>query len=166
MIQFITDNIAVIISLAAGVGLLVTEMFIPGFGIAGITGIALEVAAVVITYINNGPIPALVVLLVALSVAAIALSLSLRSAARGKLSRSKLFLQSTESADAGYTATEDLNVFLGREGKTLTPLRPSGMAEFDQVRLSVLTDGEFIPEGRPVRIIRVEGGKVTVRSAA
>ena len=163
MIQFLSENAAIIIAMAAGVGLLVTEMFIPGFGIAGLTGILLEAAAVVITYLQSGPGPALVVLLIALSVAALALTLSLRSAARGKLSRSKLFLQGKESAEEGYSATEDLNVFLGRSGKALTPLRPSGMAEFDEVRLSVLTGGEFIPEGSPVRIIRVEGGKVIVK---
>lgn len=165
MIQFISENLAIILAMAAGVGLLVTEMFIPGFGIAGITGILLEAAAVVITYLQAGPVAALVVLLIALSVAALALTLSLRSAARGKLSKSRLFLQGTESAENGYSATEDLNVFLGREGRALTPLRPSGVAEFDQVRLDVLTGGEFIPQDCAVQIVKVEGGKVVVRKA-
>jgi len=164
MLDFISQNLVVILSLIAGIGLLVTEMFIPGFGIAGITGIVLEAASVIITYQTKGPVAALVVLLIALSVAALAISLSLRSAARGKLSKSKLFLQGTESAENGYSATEDLKVFLGREGVTSTMLRPSGVAEFDGVRLSVLSDGEFIPEGSKVRITKVEGGKVLVKT--
>ena len=56
-----------------------------------------------------------------------------------------------------------MDVFLGKEGETVTILRPTGMAEFDGVKLNVVADGEYIPKGTPVKVQRVEGARVVVR---
>ena len=103
--------------------------------------------------------------LVILSIIAIAVSVSLRSAAKGKLSKSKIILHDTESDEAGYRATEDMEVFLGREGVTTTVLRPTGMADFDGVRLNVISEGDYVESGTAVQIVRVEGSRVLVRPA-
>ena len=50
------------------------------------------------------------------------------------------------------------------EGKTLSVLRPSGIGDFDGMRLNVVTEGEFIENGTPIRIVRVEGGKIVVKA--
>ena len=99
-----------------------------------------------------------------LSIIAIAVSVSLRSAAKGKLSKSKIILHETESNAAGYRSTEDMEVFLGREGVTTTVLRPTGMAEFDGVRLNVMSEGEYVQSGTPVQIVRVDGSRILVRA--
>ena len=134
----------------------------PGFGLPGIMGIVLQVIAVVLTWLWHGPVAALGVLLIILSVLAIAISVSLRSVANGKLSKSRIILRDTESNEAGYRSTQDTEIFLGREGETTTVLRPTGMAEFDGVKLNVLSEGEFIPAGVKVRIVRVEGSRILV----
>ena len=56
-----------------------------------------------------------------------------------------------------------MEVFLGKEGVTTTVLRPTGMAEFEGVKLNVVADGEYIPKDVPVRVERVEGSRVVVR---
>lgn len=43
-------------------------------------------------------------------------------------------------------------------------LRPSGIGDFDGVRLNVVTEGEFIENGVAIRIARVEGGKIVVKA--
>ena len=163
MVQFIVLNLPIVILFLVGVGLLVLEAFMPGFGVAGISGIVVEAVAIALTWLNNGPIAAVGMLLIILSVIAIAISMSLRSATNGRLSKSRLILRETESNEAGYRSTEDMEVFVGREGQTTTVLRPTGMAEFDGVRLNVVSEGEFIPSGTAVRIVRVEGSRVLVR---
>ena len=163
MIQFLLTNLPILISLVIGIALLVVEAFMPGFGVAGISGTILELVAIVMTYTKHGPMAALGMLLLCLSVLAIAVSMSLRSAARGRLSKSKMILRATESAEEGYNATEDMNVFLDRVGTAITPLRPTGMADFDGVRLNVLSEGDYIPDGTSVRITRVDGSKVIVK---
>lgn len=85
----------------------------------------------------------------------------LRSAAKGDMGKSKLFLhQKDELCDQ----QQDMQVFVGHEGKTLSVLRPSGIGDFDGVRLNVVTEGEFIENGTPIRIVRVEGGKIVVKA--
>ena len=164
MIEFIANNLPILICFLFGIGLMVVEAFLPGFGLPGISGIVLEVVAVAVTWINHGPVAALGMTLVILSIIAIAVSVSLRSAAKGKLSKSKIILHDTESDEAGYRATEDMEVFLGREGVTTTVLRPTGIAEFDGVRLNVVSEGDFVQSGTPVQIIRVDGGRILVRT--
>ena len=164
MLEFIAANLPILICFVIGIGLMVLEAFMPGFGLPGISGIILEVVAVALTWMNHGPMAALGMTLIVLSILAIAISMSLRSAANGKLSRSKLVLNDTESNEAGYRSTEDLDVFLGKEGVTTTVLRPTGMAEFDGVRLNVVSEGEFIQSGTQVQIVRVEGSRILVRT--
>ena len=166
MLEFIAANLPILICFVIGIGLMVLEAFMPGFGLPGISGIILEVVAVALTWMNHGPVAALGMTLIVLSILAIAISMSPRSAANGKLSRSKLVLNDTESNEAGYRSTEDLDVFLGKEGVTTTVLRPTGMAEFDGVRLNVVSEGEFIQSGTQVQIVRVEGSRILVRTIA
>ena len=95
---------------------------------------------------------------------AIAISLALHSATKGKLSKSKIILRDTENNAAGYRSNKDMEIFLGKEGVTTTVLRPTGMAEFDGVRLNVVSEGEFVQSGVKVRIVSVEGSRVLVRT--
>lgn len=164
MLEFISANLPIVICFIFGVGLLVVEAFMPGFGLPGISGIVLQVAAIVMTYFNHGAVAALGMTLIILSIIAIAVSMSLRSATKGKLSKSKIILHDVESNEAGYRSTEDLDIFLGHEGLTTTVLRPTGMADFDGVRLNVMSEGEFIPAGMKVQIVRVEGSRILVRT--
>ena len=163
MLDFIVVNMPILVCFLIGVGLLVLEAFMPGFGVAGVSGIVVETVAVALTWIHHGPVAALGMLLIILSMIAIAISMSLRSATNGRLSKSKLILRETESNEAGYRSTEDMEVFLGREGQTTTVLRPTGIAEFDGVRLNVVSEGEFIPSGTAVRVVRIEGSRILVR---
>jgi len=164
MLQFIAENLPILICFVVGIGLIVLEAFMPGFGLPGATGVILEVIAVVLTWINHGSVAALGMTIIVLCVIAIAISMSLRSAANGKLSKSRIILNETENNEAGYRSSEDMQVFLGKEGVTTTVLRPTGMAECDGVKLNVVSDGEFIQSGTKVRIDRVEGSRILVRS--
>ena len=83
---------------------------------------------------------------------------------RGKLSKSKIILRDTENNAAGYHSNKDMEIFLGKEGVTTTVLRPTGMAEFDGVRLNVVSEGELVQSGVKVRIVSVEGSRVLVRT--
>ena len=104
----------------------------------------------------------LIVIIMAL--VAVMLSIALKSAANGRLSRSTLILHESESSEEGFLSSSDMSVFLGREGETRTALRPSGIAEFDGVRLNVVSDGVFIAQGVRVKIVRVDGNRILVHT--
>ncbi len=163
MLEFVLQNLPIFACFLFGLGLLIVEVFMPGFGLPGISGVILEVVSIVLTYLRHGGLAALGMTLIILAVIAVVISLALRSINKGKLSKSPVILTETESAADGYVATRDMEVFLGKEGVTTTVLRPSGMAEFDGVKLNVVADGEYIARGVSVRVERVEGASVVVR---
>ena len=51
---------------------------------------------------------------------------------------------------------------LGKEGKTVTILRPYGEADFNGVRVEVSSGGPVISVGRAVKVVDVQGQKVVV----
>ena len=163
MLEWIAVNLPLLVCFLVGIGLLVLEAFMPGFGLPGISGIVMEIVAIALTWVNHGPVAALGLTIIVLSLIAIAISMSLRSATKGRLSRSKIILKERESNEAGYRSAEYMQVFLGKEGETTTVCRPTGMAEFDGVKLNVVSEGEFLPAGTRIRIVQVEGSRIVVR---
>lgn len=160
--DFLAENLAIIICLVFGVGLLVIEMFMPGFGIPGISGIALLLAGVYFTWTKHGAAAGLGFAVAELVIGGAAVALSLRSASKGRLSKSSLVLKGGQSRKEGFFASEDLSAYLGKSGIAQTVLRPAGIAEFGDVRLNVVSEGEFIAKGAEVVVKEVEGARVLV----
>ncbi len=61
-----------------------------------------------------------------------------------------------------YVASGDYSFLLGKNGTAASLLRPAGVVTIDGHRVDVLTAGEFIPAGTPVRVVRVEGARIFV----
>ena len=87
----------------------------------------------------------------------------LRSVGHGAFSRSPMVLNEKVDYDSDSHLNEDRDTLLGKSGKSVSPLRPAGSAEICGRRVSVITDGEFIPEGESVTVTEVRGMLVLVR---
>ena len=145
--EMILENLPMALCVLLGMGLILVEVFLPGFGLPGISGIALVGVGTIMAAMHFGTLAVLV-------------SWLLRSAAKGDVAKSKLFLHQKEE----LREQQDMQVLVGHEGRTLSVLRPSGIGDFDGVRLNVVTEGEFIENGVAIRIARVEGGKIVVKA--
>ncbi len=157
----VVQNLPAVIMLVIGFVLVVVEMYIPGFGAPGIIGILLLVLGVIAT--NPSPLQALVLALIIVVLLCIAFSICIRTVSRGKLSKTPLVLNDVSTGEES-DASSDLSYFVGREGETHTALRPAGIAEFDGVKLNVVSDGDFINVGCRIRVERVEGNRIVVRA--
>lgn len=163
--DFILQNLPIIICAVIGILLLVVELFMPGFGLPGIAGLVMLLASVIFTWIEHGAYAGLGATVAVLALSGIAVSVSLKSASSGKLSRSPLILKDSLSPELGYQATENLDRFLGQIGETETVLRPAGIAIIGDERVNVVSRGEFINKGDKVIVENVEGVRVVVRKA-
>ena len=67
-----------------------------------------------------------------------------------------------ESQGPEYVTSRDFTGLRGLTGVAASYLRPAGVAQIDGKRVDVLTEGEFIAAGTPVRVTRVEGARVFV----
>lgn len=74
-------------------------------------------------------------------------------------------MSSGEREPAEITASGFVPVPLmpDQEGLTRTPLRPSGKARFEGIEYDVVAEGSFIPQGKMVRVILVQGNRIVVR---
>ena len=157
--ELMIANFIWLILLIVGFCLVVVEMYVPGFGLPGvaggiclITGIALRAKTDVVAW--------LVMTLIIAALLCVALSISIRSAAKGRLAKSKLVLNEVSTTEV---SVNDLSYYVGKAGCTTTTLRPAGIGEFEGVKLNILSDGEYIPEGAQVTVTRVEGNRIFVR---
>lgn len=155
----IMSNLPAVILLVVGFVLVVIEMYVPGFGFPGITGIACLIVGVFLKAQNA--VEALVMVVVIIALLCIALSISIRSVAKGRLAKSKLVLHETATS-AGHIDENDLKYYVGRTGVTKTVLRPAGLGEFEGVKLNIVSDGEFIGAGESVLVTAVEGNRIVV----
>ncbi|MHB1125795.1 MAG: NfeD family protein [Bacillota bacterium] len=151
-----------IVLFLAGLVLLAIEIFvIPGFGVAGIVGIAALVGGVVLASVSVGQ--AIVSLIFAMLGTSLLVVLSLKYLPTRNLWRG-LVLSHQQLSETGYVAPEgNYQFFLGATGTAITPLRPAGVAQIGGERADVVTSGEFISPGTPVKVIKVEGTRIVVR---
>lgn len=148
-----------LLCLVAGLALVVLEMFLPGFGAPGITGIILLIIGVVTT--AKTPLQAMIMIIIILAILGVAFTLVLLSAQKGHLSKHLVLNESLDDGES-FSAVDDLSYFVGSEGRTLTVLRPSGTADFNGVKLDVVSDGEYIPKNAAVIITKIEGNRIVV----
>jgi len=152
-----------------GVILLLLEIFvIPGFGVFGILGILFIFAGLFLGLISDFPMVdsnmisiAIIQLAASLVLSGLTIFLLLKILPRTEMFN-KLILKRNIDERSGYAAVEKVKNLLGKEGKALTDLRPSGIAIIDDKRVDVTTSGEYIKKGAKIKVILSEGSKVVV----
>ncbi|NMM64822.1 hypothetical protein HBE96_19660 [Clostridium sp. P21] len=161
LVSFLSGiSLAAVLFFSFGFLLVVIEMFHPGFGIPGVFGGIFLILGIVIT--ARSVMEALILVSIIIAVLGVALTLVLQSATKGRLSKI-LILRETQKKETGYTGSEDLQYFVGQQGITLTVLRPAGIADFNGIKMDVVSEGEFIPKDEKIKIIKVEGRIIVVR---
>ncbi len=154
-----------------GILLIGVEVFvIPGFGVAGISGILLAVAGLTISLIDNTDFSfkgvtgaetgraALTVLM------GIGLSFALILWLSDKIGSNKgLFRKVALHTDLGQAISVDMHTgLIGHTGIAATVLRPSGKVTIDGEMYDGISEQGFIEKGTPIRVVRTENAQVYV----
>ncbi|MCH8939684.1 MAG: nodulation protein NfeD [Chloroflexi bacterium] len=157
-----------------GMGLIAIELLvIPGFGIAGILGLAVFFAGLFMAMIGQGAgsgdfLRAALVLVGSTTLMIIGAYLILKLLPRRRVFRG-LALQTSLATGSGLEDSSDDErhhedtshrephvSMVGSRGIALTDLRPAGIARIDNRRVDVVTEGDFIEEGRSIEVIADE----------
>ena len=83
-----------------------------------------------------------------------------------RLYRTGIFLGARTDRAIGFESARSRPELVGRQGVAITYLRPSGVGLFDDERIDVVSESEWIEQGTPVRIVAAEGYRHVVRTAA
>lgn len=159
----------VLLMLGLGAVAIAIEVFLlPGFGVAGILGILLVGASIIMALVGNLPTMADFVQAGLILGASLVISAAVFIAWLRHLPNSTrftgLFLKSATHASEGYVSAAVRSDLIGKSGTALTDLRPSGTAVVDGERVDVVTEGEFVKAGATVTVIRSEGYRHLVRA--
>ncbi|HYW96902.1 MAG TPA: NfeD family protein, partial [Bacteroidales bacterium] len=163
-----------------GVVLLAVEIFaIPGFGIAGASGITLILVGLTMAMVDNfvfdtGDLPLILnTVLKSFSIVIgsfiVSLLLSLLVAQQLFSNRgffAKLALQDTQRIEEGYLSVEGkFKELIGKEGIAHTVLRPSGVVEIEGDYYDAKAEFGYVPKGTRVKVARYESGQLVVEES-
>jgi membrane-bound serine protease (ClpP class) len=158
-----------------GIILIAVEIFVlPGFGVAGISGIILTVGSLVLIMINNDTFD---FEFVRMNDILLALAAALGGLLGGgillfvlgsRLANTRFYgrvaLTTTQDSALGYSANQVTQMLIGKTGAAYTVLRPSGKVVIDDVIYDAYTRGEFIEKGQPIEVVSQEGTTLKVKS--
>jgi len=164
-----------IIALFIGLVLIAAEVFvIPGFGIAGISGIILTVCSLILIMVNNNAFdfefvpPTSILYAVAAAFGGLLGGVCLLFIGGSKITDTKFFkryaLVETLDSKKGYTSSFIKEPMMGKKGITHTVLRPSGKIIIDGNIYDAFTRGEYIDKGSNIEVIGEDTTSLRVRS--
>lgn len=148
--------------------LLVEVLLIPGFGVAGISGIGIIVWGLYELLLPDVPVGheiqsmALTGLTIGIIGGIIGLVLLFKLMTKTEFWQ-KLTSPNVQEKEKGYTSSIGLERLAGEHGVTDTDLRPSGWVNVGDQRIFVVTEGSYIDKNENVKILSVDGNRVVVR---
>lgn len=153
------------------VGLLIAviEVVVPSGGLLAIAALGALIGSLVCAYQLSG-LTATALAAVELVCVPVVVVFAFKILPKTSLGR-QLFLsppapsKSSGWATSAVAANDGFSALAGKQGKAATMLRPAGTVEIDGRRISVVTRGEMIAEGKTVRVIEVEGNRIVVEAA-
>lgn len=161
---------------AIGLMLLLIELFvIPGFGIVGLLGLVFMLGGLLMAMVQHYPGTPVWPEPAQLQIPVIKMGLAFFGSLAGAVIIGRIFphtplfgklvLTSATDRKDGFQAASAESSAIGTVGRTLTPCNPGGSARFDGKRCDVISQGQFIPSGAAVRIIKPQGGRYVVEPA-
>lgn len=159
-----------------GVGLLFAEiLIIPGFGVAGVSGIIMVTVSLAFAMIDNDVvfnggdynlkplIKPFAVVLISTTVAFLG-SVYLASKLYGSRAFSHIVLHTSLTDNKGFVGVEkdSLQNLIGCEAIVATDLKPQGSVEINGKRYQAQLLYGYAPKGEKVTVVKVEGGRLFV----
>jgi Membrane-bound serine protease (ClpP class) len=166
-----------IIAFFVGLLLIALEIFvIPGFGVAGITGIGLTVISLILIMINNDAfnfdyVPgenlfaAVLATLTGLLGGIILLFVGGSRIADSRFFK-KVALTTTQDRAQGYTSSFFTDQMTGKTGIAHTVLRPGGKVLIEGKIYDAYTQGEYVNKGEGIEVIGEETTSLRVRKTS
>lgn len=165
-----------VIALFGGLVMIGLEIFvIPGFGIAGVLGIALTVGSLILIMVNNDTFdfhfvqPNELILAVAATLGGLLGGIVVMFIGGARLSNMEFFkrvaLVTSQERAQGYTSSFREETMTGKKGTAYTVLRPSGKVMIDGKLYDAFTRGDYIEKGQLVEVVDEDTSSLQVKLA-
>jgi membrane-bound serine protease (ClpP class) len=156
-----SNGLVLVLAVIGILGILWELHVVPGHGLPGVLGAICLLLAVLFAFGLPFFFVAIETIATAIVLTVILFTLATRTLPENAWAH-RLALGAAQGAE--YVTSADFTALNDRTGTAATYLRPAGIASIDGRRIDVLTEGEFIPQGTPIRVVRVEGARVFVEA--
>ena len=147
--------VTIVILISLGVILIALDIiFVPGM-ILGIFGGLVLIAGVITAFSTHGLAAGTISLGIAFAAIIILVVYAFKADVWSRFALN-------HKNESRVNAENKLNLIPGQTGTAVSALRPSGKAEFEGNFAEVNTYGEYCPAGTPVKVTKIENGKVWV----
>jgi membrane-bound serine protease (ClpP class) len=157
-----STGILLLVLFGLGAVVLIAEIFIPSQGVLSLLGLAFLIAAVIVTFRDYGRGPGVLAvggcLVFVPTMAILAVKYWHRTPIGRRISPPNPVLTDD---DAGLEV-EEIEALIGQAGEARTPLRPVGICEFGNQRVSCVAEYGYVETGQKVRAIGRKGGNLAV----
>lgn len=138
----------------AALAILVLEVFVPSGGVLAALGI-IGLAVSIYYGFQENIILGIGQILVSISAIPLLFYYGLK----------KMTLDKKLDTEEGFHSDKSgMDYLLNKEGMTLTALRPSGTIIIEDKRYDVVTEGEMIDKSTPVKVAKIEGARIVVKT--
>jgi len=144
-----------------GILVIIVEIFIPSLGL--LTAIALSVFfySLYIVYTSISSTAGMVLAGLDIVLVPVLLVFGMKILARSPLALKR----ELSKQDGVVSQKEDPKAYINMKGRSVTDLRPAGMAEINSQRVDVVTDGEYIDADTPIIVTDVSGNRIIVEQS-
>jgi membrane-bound serine protease (ClpP class) len=153
--------------LLLGIGLIILEVLIPSGGLISIFASAALVGSLVVAFMesNTTGFVFLAVIIVCLPISICWAFKILPRTAIGKKTILSPVVETPQERGKAGVSDQKLDGLMGKRGKTITALRPAGIAEIEGQRYSVVAEGEMMESNTEIVVIEIEGNSIVVDQA-
>ena len=167
--------LAILLFLLGLVFLGIEVFIVPGICFSGIAGVALMFVGLLLVTLVHWPrdpndwtnlgstFGSLAIGMALAAVGAVTLTLSLPSIPFLNKMVLKPPAEEAESATPTSLSNSGAVGLLGAMGVAVTPLRPSGKAQFGGQFIDVIADGDYVAPGGRVQVVEIEGPRIVVK---
>ncbi len=141
-----------------GIMVVIAEIFIPSLGLLAVMALGIFLYSLYLVFTNISSTAGTVFAGLDLVLVPVLVVSGMKILAKSPLAlRRELSKQ-----DGVVSQRQGLEAYINMKGKSVTDLRPSGMAQINSQRLDVVTDGEYIDADTPIVVTGVKGNQIIV----
>ena len=142
-----------------GILVIIAEIILPSGGVLSLLAAGLFGYSLYIVFVDVSSSAGMVFIIADLILIPILVYVGLKFLAKSPVTlRTEL-----SKKDGVISQSPDENDYLGKGGRALTDLRPSGVALIDDERVDVVTRGEYLESQASIVVIGVRGNQIIVK---
>ena len=150
--------------LSVGVAFMIIEMFVPGFGFFGITGVLSLIAGVVVRICDGLNITQSIALSLFVLVFFVVITLLMVGGVkRGLLGKSGLFERRTSIPQDYNEVSRQYRKLVGKSGKATTKIDLAGKAKIKGKIYDVMSINSYIEKDQHVKVVEIRDNTIMVR---